>query len=326
MFIFLMCSERSGSNFITKLMNGHPDIVGPSPKHIINPVARNLFRYGNLEDDTNWNELVEDIYKLFEISFSEWKSEITLEKLKNLGKNKKIDSLIKNIFIEEAKANNAQHIFIKENQIYEFTPFLMNYFPEAKYIYSVRDPRDMALSWKKNPSHKGGVVAAAKQWKTDQANFLKNYYVLEQRGQAFFVKYEELISDTEKYTNNICDFLGVEYSPQILEFYKDELTINNSKKQGAWNNLSKGVLSDNSKKYLKDLTEEEIKIIENICYYEMNILGYETEYSREELDKVTENIIKEKQDDENASIDYNASELVKENMDAKKKFYCRTLN
>jgi hypothetical protein len=46
-----MCSERSGSNFITKVMNGHEDICGPSTKHIINPVARNFYRYGNLMDE-----------------------------------------------------------------------------------------------------------------------------------------------------------------------------------------------------------------------------------------------------------------------------------
>lgn len=31
-YTFLMCSERSGSNFITKLMNNHSQICGPSTK------------------------------------------------------------------------------------------------------------------------------------------------------------------------------------------------------------------------------------------------------------------------------------------------------
>ena len=67
--LFLICSERSGSNFITKLLNGHPNICGPATKHIINPVARNLFRYGDLSVESNWHELLQDIYELISVSF-----------------------------------------------------------------------------------------------------------------------------------------------------------------------------------------------------------------------------------------------------------------
>ena len=41
---FLVSSERSGSNFITKIMDAHQDFCGPSPTHIIrtllHPVAQ----------------------------------------------------------------------------------------------------------------------------------------------------------------------------------------------------------------------------------------------------------------------------------------------
>jgi len=161
---FLMCSERSGSNFITKLLNGHNNICGPSPKHIINPVARNLFRYGDINEKENWNELLVDIHRLINIDFAIWEKEFSLEDLKALAPIGDVASLIRNIFLEEARANGKQHVFIKENHVYEFLPFLLLNFPESKYVYMVRDPRDMALSWKKNPDHLGGIVKAARQW------------------------------------------------------------------------------------------------------------------------------------------------------------------
>ena len=82
---FLMCSERSGSNFIQKLLNGHNNICGPSTKHIINPVARNLFRYGDLTQKQNWDELLIDIHRLISISFSIWKKEFSLDDLHTLA-------------------------------------------------------------------------------------------------------------------------------------------------------------------------------------------------------------------------------------------------
>lgn len=43
--VFLMCSERSGSNLITRMMNAHPDICRPAVKHISNVLTRNVFRF-----------------------------------------------------------------------------------------------------------------------------------------------------------------------------------------------------------------------------------------------------------------------------------------
>jgi hypothetical protein len=323
---FLMCSERSGSNFITKLLNGHRDICGPSTKHIINPVARNLFRYKKLTNENNWNELLADISKLMNVGFSIWKKEFTLEELRDLAPVGDVKSLIRNIFMEEARANGKQHVFIKENQIYEFLPFLLLNFPEAKYIYQTRDPRDMALSWKKNSDHYGGVVQAAKQWTKDQKNTLKNYAELAKIGRAYFVRYEDLISDPDKFISEIIHFLGLPYDVNIENFYKDELTLKNSGMQKAWNNLSQGIMKNNKKKYLKGLSADEIKAIEKLCYNEMQYLGYETEHSKEELDFFLEAEVEKINKYELKTIEYVRSVSVKDNMRAKKVFYQKTVD
>jgi len=323
---FLMCSERSGSNFIQKLLNGHNNICGPSTKHIINPVARNLFRYGDLTQKQNWDALLIDIHRLISISFSIWKKEFSLDDLQALAPIGDIESLIRNIFMEEARANGKQHVFIKENQVYEFLPFLLLNFPESKYVYQTRDPRDMALSWKKNPDHPGGVVKAAKQWQKDQQNTLKNYTELAKKGKAYFIRYEELISDSDRYTAEIVQFFGLPYDSEIENFHKDELTQKNASMQKAWNNLSQGVIKDNKKKYLKELTEQEIKVIEKICYVEMQYLGYECEFSKDELDMVTVNMIEDLNQKEFETIPYERSKGVKLNMEAKKVFYQKVMS
>ncbi|MDD5157877.1 sulfotransferase [Sulfurimonas sp.] len=323
---FLMCSERSGSNFITKLLNGHNNICGPSTKHIINPVARNLFRYKDLKNESNWNELLVDIHRLMSVGFSIWEKEFNVDELKKLAPTGDIESLIRNIFMEEAKANGKQHVFIKENQVYEFLPFLLLNFPEAKYIYQTRDPRDMALSWKKHTNHPGGVVQAARQWQKDQQNSLKNYDELAKRGKAYFVHYEDLISDADKYTSEIIHFLGLPQDANIENFHKDELTQKNAGMHKAWNNLSQGVIKDNKNKYLNELSEMEVKVIEKICYYEMKFLGYICKYSKEELEEILEEDIERLNRSEFENIQYESSEGVRLNMEAKKIFYNKLID
>ena len=320
---FLMCSERSGSNFVTKLLNGHSNICGPSTKHIINPVARNLFRYEPLGEEDNWNALLADIHNLMSVSFTMWKREFSLDDLMGLAPTGDIQALLRNIFHEEAKANGKQHVFIKENHLYEFLPFLLLNFPEARYIYQSRDPRDMALSWKKNPDHPGGVVSAARRWQQDQQNFLKNYNELEKIGKAYHLRYEDLISEPQRYSAEMLNFLGLPVEDVASEFYKDELTRKNADLHQAWSNLSRTVISDNKEKYLKELTAEEIGVIEKICYYEMCLLGYTPTRTSTELNSIDEKMIGRLDAHERESIKYERSDGVKSNMNAKRRFYTR---
>ncbi|MBK9162193.1 MAG: sulfotransferase [Nitrosomonadales bacterium] len=320
---FLMCSERSGSNLIVKLLNGHSAICGPSTKHIINPVARNLFRYEDIWREENWMSLLQDIHNLMSVEFSVWKRSFSLDDLRKLAPCGDIAELIRNIFIEEARANGKKHVFIKENQVYEFQPFLLINFPDAKYIYQVRDPRDMALSWKKNPEHEGGVVNAARQWKKDQQNSLKNYNELRKAGKAIFVKYEDLIGDTEGVVSRICDFLGLEYEEGILEYYKDETTRKNASMQKAWSNLDKGVLKENKRKFVSELSREEIMAVEKICYSEMLHLGYAPEFSLPELDAFSDDRLGVLGQQEARDFPVRRSVGVSRNMAAKKRFYQR---
>lgn len=320
---FLMCSERSGSNFISKFLNGHSNICGPSTKHIINPVARNLFRYGDLTDKENWNALLIDIHQLMSVDFSVWKKNFQLEDLNLLAVAGDIKSLIQNIFMEEARANGKQHVFIKENQVYEFLPFLLIHFPDSKFVFQTRDPRDMALSWKKNKDHFGGVVRAARQWRQDQQQSLKNYHLLKELGKAHFVKYEELTANSELEIRKILDFLGIPFDPSVFDFHKDEITQRNSSMQSAWENLGKGVITNNSRKYLDELSVEEIIAIEKICFFEMNHLGYESSHSLEELNIITEAELDDLDCREIQTLQYILSPGVEGNIRAKKTFYNR---
>ena len=318
---FLMCSERSGSNLILKLLNGHSKICGPSTKHIINPVARNLFRYEDIRQAGNWSSLLEDIRNLLDVSFSVWKRSFSIDELKALAPCGDVAALIRNIFFEEARANGKSHVFVKENQVYEFLPFLLIYFSEAKYVYQVRDPRDMALPWKLNPDHPGGVVRAARQWQKDQQNTLKNYNELRKIGKAFFVKYENLIEDPGRVTGGICRFLGVDFEPDMLNFYRDDLTRKNASMQQGWYNLGKAIISENKKKYLTGLIREEVMAVEKICYFEMTYLGYQPEFPIDALNAFPDKRLQEMEIYESQNIPAQRSDGVRMNMEAKKRFY-----
>lgn len=316
-----MCSERSGSNFITKLLNGHSQICGPSTKHIMNPLLRNLFRYEALEKEENWNEVLIDVLRLLNLEFSIWNKNFELSELKYNVDKGDVKGLLNYIFESEAKASGKTQLFIKEIKLYEFFPYLLVNYPNAKFVYQTRDPRDVALSWKKNLTHYGGIVNAAKQWKLDQQQSLKNYHLLKKSSRSYILKYEDIISDVEFHSNELLGFLGLKYEGEMINFHKDSLTQKNAGTQKAWKNLSRGVISNNSGKFENELSEIEIKIIEKICFFEMKQLGYKTKYSLEDLDQINDVDIEHFNETEINNLPYEIHGGVLNNMAAKKIFY-----
>lgn len=276
---FLLSSERSGSNFIVKSVDAHSDICGPATKHLISPIARNEFRFHPSENEVNWSQLVQLTADLMNCGFSEWRYTPNYNDLKKLANPGDYRGLIAGIFMSEAGLHGKTDCFVKENLVYEFYPFLNRIFPEARYVYLVRDPRDMALSWKKHQGHVGGVAHAAKQWQWDQQNFLflEHHLGMTQPESILRVKYEDLVSNFKKTLNRVCLHLGSE--PDFCNFEDPEhLSVVNSRKEAAWRNLSRPVMEGNHKKYITELSTDEIKIVESICANEMNFLGYDFEY------------------------------------------------
>jgi hypothetical protein len=260
------------------MIDNHPDFCGPAPSHLIRTFALNRLRYGDITAKNNWQALVSDIADLLNNQLGTWHTHWTSAKIENGAKTSTLAAIVRYIYETEAQALGKSKVFIKENQTYRFIPFLLSSFPEAKFIYLVRDPRDMALSWKLSANHPGGVLRGAQVWKEDQRKSLEVYGYLMDVGRIILVKYEELVSHPVEQLQRLCDFLEVSFIPAMLEFYNNDLTVNNARRLEDWHNLQKPVLSNNFNKYRTQLLELEIKYIEALCAPEMEYFDYRCEF------------------------------------------------
>lgn len=277
-FNFLVSSERSGSNLVTKIMDAHPDICGPSPKHLIRVMGLDHYRYGDLSRAQVWNRLLEDVNLILEADYSVWRAEFDLDRLRSLAPVGCLDQLIRGIYTLEAAANSKASVFIKELHVLSYFPFLNWCFPQSKFLFLVRDPRDVCISWRNNPAHHGGLVNAALQWKADQLASIKDYLPLMKAGRAMVIRYENLLSDPQKELQKVCRLLQKPFHPDMLSFHKNDLTVENSKKQPAWENLGKELMTDNFAKYRTELSGAEIAVIERVVTPGvMQAFGYKPE-------------------------------------------------
>ena len=103
------------------------------------------------------------------------------------------------VFQEMAPEARGKHAFIKENNIHQMLFFLVDCFPDAKFIFQVRDPRDFLLSCvarrKRLLGNKfGSIRNAMNVWREDQLGGLMAYGLLGPQ-RVFLQRYEDLVGD-----------------------------------------------------------------------------------------------------------------------------------
>lgn len=295
--VFLICSERSGSNLMTQIMNSHSLCLGKSPNHLYRLFITIEAKYGDLLVDDNWKKLICDISKAQQLKIGEdWATTVTTKELLDNVELRSAVAVIDYIYEKEAKHFSKEILFIKEVKTYKLLPALLQHDASIKFINQVRDPRDMALSWSKSALHRGDIVRASKIWSEDQ------YYsfLLEQSlyKQEIIVQhtYEQLVSNTEEVLRKMCAFIDIPFESGMLDFQNVNKMDKVSASSDSWRNLNKAIMKDNFKKYAKKLSEEQIRFIEKTCYKEMNAFDYELDFplfTEEEFIEVRNKLEKE---------------------------------
>ncbi len=285
--VFLICTERSGSNFITSLMNGHSQISGPPPSHLFRLFATNRRNYGDLETDHNWTTLLEDIVMSFDCKLGSWSTGVTVEELRQRVERRSVAEVLRFLYEKEAEHDGAGVLFVKENHTYSFAPFLLAHYPGCRFVWAVRDPRDVASSWVSTRSIPGGVARAVEVWLEDQTASQTLYHQLRDSGRVALSRYEDLVRDPTRAIRRLTDYLGLRYEDRILEFHNQPRTVDNAARIDAWANLGRPVLRDNTGKYRQVLSPADRRYVELACYELMAELGYTCELVTERPDAET---------------------------------------
>ena len=91
----------------------------------------------------------------------------------------------------------------------------------------------------------------------------------------YCVSYEQLTQQPEQTARSLCDFLGTDYVPEMLDFYKSSEAKNAAKSSELWGNVTSPVIKNNSKKYETEMSLADIRIFESVAGEVLDSLGYE---------------------------------------------------
>lgn len=271
--ILLMCSERSGSNLITKIFDAHPDYCGPGSPHLFK-----VFREISHLFSTDRRELANSVLDLFEAKVASWKIDaLNREDLINLlicCSNS--SEMCAALYSAEAAQSGKPHVLVNESNSHAFLAAFLVQAENPKVLFMVRDPRDMAVSWMDGPVMRGGVLRAAERWLSDQTGYMAALASLDGELPSCFLRYEDLLSAPEEQLKRAANDLGIEFDRSMLAFSaKSETAQMDAARSSMWANLNKPLITTNIQKFRSRLSDEQILYVESICAAYMEALGYE---------------------------------------------------
>ncbi len=270
--VYLIASERSGTNLLRRHFTQHQNVYfGMSPAHLLKHLYYREPYYGDLNDNAIFKTYIQDAINLCKIHFSPWDIELDADEILEDYSDKRNSILFASYLMTRyAKEKGYQGYFCKDNFLWEFSLDVSRTLPNAKFIYLYRDPRDFVLSQMKRNHGHNSVIHFSKVWQYEQTRSIRVVKDLQEQGRCHSLSYEEFIQNPQDYIQDICTFLEVEYSDSADNKASDKIIDN----VHEWKNLNSPIDSNNTQKFLTELSSKEVKIIESICAQQMNYLGY----------------------------------------------------
>lgn len=273
---FLMIgTQRSGSNLLRLMLNQIDGIAAPHPPHILQRFMPLVPKYGDLNQADTFRVLVDDVCRLVESNPVAWEG-VTLDRDDIVARCQapSVVAVFYAIYDILAETWGAKRWCCKSLANVFYLPEINDYSPDSKFIYLHRDGRDVALSFQKAVVGEKHIYHIAQAWAKAQRLALQMRNILSE-DQFYSISYEGLVEDPETSLKGLCKFMEVEYTSKMLNFHESNEANNAAASSSLWGNVTKPIMKQNTQKFLKQATDEEIMIFELVAGDVLDELGYE---------------------------------------------------
>jgi len=275
MNIFMIGTPRSGANLLRLMLNELPRIAAPHPPHILQRLMPLMPNYGDLENKENFAQLVEDACRLVELNPVPWEG-VMLDRadIERRSRRRTLMGVYEAVYDAMAAAWEARSWCCQSLANIAYLPQIEAHFRSPRYIYLHRDGRDVAVSSRKSVTGEKHFYHLAREWAATQ---LLAIGMRERIGsnRFFSISYESLTSQPELTMRQLCKFLGVRFNPSMLEFYKSDEAQRAAESSDLWSNVVRPIMTGNTRKFLHEASEEDIRLFESVAGNVLTALGYE---------------------------------------------------
>ncbi len=283
--VFILGTERSGSNLLRLLLNSHSRIAVPHPPHVVRYFAPLEPLYGDLTDDANFRRLVDDILRLLGVHIYQWEVPIDSAEVARTASPRNAFGVYVALQDQYRAHAGKARWGCKSTFMIDHIDEILVRFPNARLVFLVRDPRDVAVSSRKSVFSTFHPSFTARLWKEQQDTGLA-WLARLPATSIHLLRYEQLVAEPEASVRAVCAFLGEAFEPGMLRFFETDEARKSASLSESWEKTSRPVSQASVEQFRVGLTERERLLVEWIAREPMTHLGYRPIASAAELDAV----------------------------------------
>ena len=212
---FILASPRSGSTLLRTILSRNENVIIPPESDDLIPTWIVQFMKNK---KSQWEDvirlLVELVQKKSAMQYWNLTSPELLEKLNTIPKkDRSLHKALETLY--KMNHDSATAWGDKTPYLIFALPYLEYLFPQAKYIYLVRDGRDVVRSIM-NARKDATLKNSAERWVAASRMIQK----IRRKGNnknVRIIRYEDLVINTEEVVQSICHFLSIEYKVSMLD-------------------------------------------------------------------------------------------------------------
>jgi hypothetical protein len=271
--VFIVGTERSGSNLLRLMLNETKEITIPHPPHLMRDLAPVVSRYGDLAKEINFGRLAQDAVRLVRLHFAPWPLQIDVNRILTEAPARDLYSIYACIYEQYRGHMGKERWGCKSTFMIRHVQEVLAHHKAPQFIHLVRDVRDVAVSARRSVFCHYHPYYVAKLWSDEQNEAMRWQKSLAPE-TWMTLRYEDLIQNPESSVKEVCRFLGVKYSKRLLNFFEQPAAQELSGLSRSWENVAQPVIRDNASKYKKHLTPGEIRLIESVAQKQMEHYRY----------------------------------------------------
>jgi hypothetical protein len=217
--LFVLGGARSGTTYVNGILDKWFDYgMGPEGA-FVDSFYRRRHRYGDLAQDAALRALVDDLCQcdMLTIMRSKWapdvRRDVTARQILDRVEERSFSGVLYALFAAVADVQGKSRVGNKWPDYWRHLDSLDSMFgARARYLFVLRDGRDVALSTMKLPWGEKTSYACARNW-AQCVESVRRFEVARPDARVLTVRYEDLLADPDAAFVQLSEFLCVEVDP-----------------------------------------------------------------------------------------------------------------
>ncbi|MDY7021655.1 MAG: sulfotransferase, partial [Cyanobacteriota bacterium] len=143
----------------------------------------------------------------------------------------------------------------------------------AKFVHIIRDGRDVAMSIRK-VRWVNGMLEAGQYW-CDRVQAGRQAGATLAQDRYYEIHYESLVLQPEETLQRLCQWLELEYDPEMLQYYQQANRNISQEHRGLFELISKPVEPSRVQAWKRSLSAQDVADFESVAGDLLLKLGYE---------------------------------------------------